>query len=207
MKEGSIAPGEGVDEEYDSIQQQISEINKKLEAHLEQQEKHFGCRLKYVGKDKNRFEIEVPEGAARRAKETHSLEGQRKGFKRYSTDETRQYLKEIQAAEDQRNNVLKDLLRRLFEKFSQEYSTWKCIIDCVATLDCLTALTVYGQNLSQFCFAEIVDSSDLPIIEIEDGYHPCMALVDDFIPNSVVLGGKTTAPLALLTGPNMGGKR
>lgn len=185
----------------------MSKINKKLEAYLAEQEKHFGCHLKYVGKDKNRFEIEVPESYTKRATDTHSLEGTKKGFKRYSTEETREYLKELQAAEEQRDNVLKDSLRALFEKFSQEYSTWKCIIDCVATLDCLTALTVYGQNLSQFCFAEIVDSSDLPIIEIEDGYHPCMALVDDFIPNSVVLGGKTTAPLALLTGPNMGGKR
>jgi len=38
-----------------------------------------------------------------------------------------------------------------------------------------------------------------------DGYHPCMKLSDDFIPNGITLGG-TNAPLALLTGPNMGGK-
>lgn len=32
-----------------------------------------------------------------------------------------------------------------------------------------------------------------------------MKLSDDFIPNGITLGG-TSAPLALLTGPNMGGK-
>lgn len=40
---------------------------------------------------------------------------------------------------------------------------------------------------------------------MEDGYHPCMKLSDDFIPNGITLGGES-APLALLTGPNMGGK-
>lgn len=183
----------------------MKEVNKQLDAHLADQEQHFGCRLKYVGKDKNRFEIEVPESSVKRANEDHQLEGQRKGFRRYSTEETRGFLKELMTAEERRNNVLKDLLRRLFEQFSQKYNTWKSINDCVAALDCLGSLAVYGQNLSEFCFPEIVATSDVPIIEIEDGFHPCMQTTDDFIPNGLVLGGKL-APLALLTGPNMGGK-
>ncbi len=40
---------------------------------------------------------------------------------------------------------------------------------------------------------------------MEDGYHPCMKLSDDFIPNGITLG-KSSPPVALLTGPNMGGK-
>lgn len=206
LTEGSIAPGKGVDEEFDSIEREIVDINKQLDGHLVDQEKIFGCRLKYVGKDKTRFEIEVPESAVKRATEDHQLEGQRKGFRRYSTDETRSYLKQLMACEEQRNNVLKDLLRRLFEKFSQEYDTWKCINDSVAALDCLSALAVYGQNLSEFCFPEIVTEAKSPVIEIEDGFHPCMQLTDDFIPNGITLGGGQKAALALLTGPNMGGK-
>lgn len=206
LAEGSIAPGKGVDEEFDAIERDIADINKELDAHLVDQEKVFGCRLKYVGKDKCRFEIEVPESSMKRATENHQLEGQRKGFRRYSTEETRAYLKQLLTAEEQRDNVLKDLLRRLFEKFSQEYDTWKCINDCVASLDCLSALAVYGQNLSEFCFPEIVASTGDPIIEIDNGFHPCMQLSDDFIPNGIVLGGGEVAPLALLTGPNMGGK-
>lgn len=206
MAEGAIAPGKGVDEEFDTIEREIADITKQLDKHLVDQEKVFGCRLKYVGKDKSRFEIEVPESCVKRATEDHQLEGQRKGFRRYSTDETRSYLKEIMNAEEQRDNVLKDLLRRLFEKFSQEYDTWKCVNDCVASLDCLSALAVYGQNLSEFCFPEIVAKTDVPIIEIENGFHPCMQLTDDFIPNGIVLGGSEMAAIALLTGPNMGGK-
>lgn len=173
---------------------------------MKEYEKYFGCRLQYVGKDKNRYEIEVPEERAKKAGDRFNLEGQRKGknpARRFSTTETRQLLKDLMQAEDQRNNVLKDLLRRMFEKFSQEYEVWKKVVDCVSILDCLTACTVYGQNQNQICFPEIVENNDGPILEIEDGYHPCMTLTDDFIPNGITLGGKTSAPLSLLTGPNM----
>lgn len=161
----------------------------------------------YVGNDKKRFEIEVPENSAKRADSRYLLEGQRKGAKpvrRFSTEETRQFLKDLIQAEEQRNTVLKGLMRRMFEKFSQEYSTWKMVTDCVSQLDCLTALAVYGQNQSNICFPDIVDNENGPVIEFENSYYPCMAFLDDFIPNSITLGGGTTAQLALLTGPNMG---
>lgn len=186
--------------------QQINEIDEWFKSYLKQQELFFGCRLQYVGRDKNRFEIEVPEKVVKKAGQEYHLEGQRKGknpARRFSTHETRQKLKELIAAEEEKSNVLKDLLRRMFERFSQEYEVWKKVVDCVSILDCLTAFTVYGQNENQICFPEIVEATDSgPIIEIEDGYHPCMTISEDFIPNSITLG-KTTAPMALLTGPNM----
>lgn len=195
-----------MDKEYDLTKKKIAEIEEELQACLKEYEKYFGCRLQYVGKDKNRYEIEVPEREAKKAGDKFTLEGQRKGknpARRFSTDETRQLLKDMMQAEEQRNNVLKDLLRRMFEKFSKEYDVWKKVVDCIGILDCLTAFTVYAQNQNQICFPEIVDNKDGPILEIEDGYHPCMNLTDDFIPNSITLGGKKSAPLALLTGPNM----
>lgn len=205
MKEGVIAPGKGVDSEYDASLKGIAEIEEELAVYLKEQEKFFGCRLQYVGKDKNRYEIEVPEDRVKKVDSRFNLEGQRKGknpARRYSTNETRQMLKDMQQAEEQRDNVLKDLLRRMFEKFSAEYNVWKKVTDCVAILDCLTAFTVYGQNQNRICFPEIVDNNDGPIIEIEDGVHPCIKLSEDFIPNGIVLGGQK-APLSLLTGPNM----
>lgn len=116
-------------------------------------------------------------------------------------------------AEAKRNDILKDIQRRMFEKFSKHYTMWKTCIELVATLDVLTALAVYGQNQNQeICFPEMLPSGETgPIIEIANGYHPCMKSTDDFIPNGMTLGNGGggdggSAPLALLTGPNMGGK-
>lgn len=207
-----MAPNEGVESDFDAAEKEIAKINADLAKYLQKQEKVFGCRLQYVGKDKNRYELEIPEKNAARADASYHLEGQRKGknpVRRFSTDETKHFLKLMMDAEAKRNDVLKDLQRRLFEKFSKHYTLWKTCIELVATLDVLTALAVYGQNQNQdICFPEILASNDDgPVIEIANGYHPCMKSTDDFIPNGLTLGERDgSAPLALLTGPNMGGK-
>lgn len=197
--------------EFDAITDEIKEIESQVAAYLITQEKYFGCRLQYVGNDKKRYELEVPESNSKKANERYSLEGQRKGAKpvrRFSTCETRQFLKSMLNAEDRRNHVLKDLQRRMFEKFSTHFGVWKACIDRIAIVDCLTSLAIYGQNQKQICFPEVLPFGDnvSPVIEIENGYHPCMVSSDDFIPNGIILGGDEKPALALLTGPNMGGK-
>lgn len=125
--------------------------------------------------------------------------------------------------EDRRNSILRDLTRRMFEKFSNEHQVWKKCVELVAALDVLTSMATYGNTQGHLCFPQIEDGADgvsykaslqryefyfvnfQPILEMEDGYHPCMKLSDDFIPNGITLGG-ALPPLALLTGPNMGGK-
>lgn len=113
----------------------------------------------------------------------------------------------MQQAEEERNNVLKDLSRRIFEKFSKHYSLWKQCVDCVAHLDVLGSLAEFAKNQNTICVPEILPASkdSPPIIDIDEGYHPCVS-ADSYIPNGLSLGGCATAPLAILTGPNMGGK-
>lgn len=114
----------------------------------------------------------------------------------------------MQAAEDERNTILKDLSRRIFEKFSNQYNLWKQCVDCVSEIDVLASLAEYArtQNTSM-CIPELVNSEtdEQAFIEIEEGYHPCVS-ADTYIPNGLTLGCKETPPLSLLTGPNMGGK-
>lgn len=93
-----MAPSKGVDKEFDAAEEQIADIKEELAQYLTKQEKFFGCRLNYVGNDKKRYEIEVPENHAKKADHRYSLEGQRKGAKpvrRFSTAETKQFLKVI----------------------------------------------------------------------------------------------------------------
>ncbi|XP_023303172.2 probable DNA mismatch repair protein Msh6 [Lucilia cuprina] len=205
---GVIAPESGVDEDYDRAEAKIKEINKKLQEYLVEQEKIFGCRINYFGSDKKRFQLEIPEARCRKVDSSYSLEGQKKGVaRRYTTEETRSFLKQMQAAEDERNTVLKDLSRRIFEKFSQHYDLWKQCVDCVAHIDVLASLAEYARTQQVICIPQLEDvvAGKQAFIEIEEGYHPCVS-ADTYIPNGVVLGCNGTAPLSILTGPNMGGK-
>ena len=207
---GVIAPENGVDEDYDNALLRIKQIEQQLQKYLVEQEKFFGCRITYFGSDKKRYQLEIPEPQARKANSKYALEGQKKGTKparRYTTEETRTFLKEMQMAEDERNTVLKDLSRRIFEKFSQYYDLWKQCVDCVANLDVLASLAEYARMQQVICIPEVEDPKQdkQAFIEIEEGYHPCISSVT-YIPNGIALGCNDTAPVSILTGPNMGGK-
>lgn len=207
-KDGVVAPQPGMDSDYDEVLQRIAEVEKRLKAYLIEQERHFGCRVIYFGSDKKRYQLEVPETHAHKATKSYALEGQVKGKKparRYTTTETKALLKDMQQAEDARNTLLKDLARRLFEKFSIHYEQWKQCIDCVATLDVLAGLAEYARQQLVICVPELVSAQSQPFIELEEGYHPC-ANPSTYIPNGLQLGTESEAPLSLLTGPNMGGK-
>lgn len=207
-KTGVIAPQAGMDAEYDAAMDSIGEVEKRLKTYLVEQERHFGCRITYFGSDKKRYQLDVPESHASKANKSYTLEGQTKGKKpsrRYTTAETRALLKDMQHAEDTRNMVLKDLARRLFEKFSNHYDQWKQCIDCVANLDVLGSLAEYAGQQMVICVPELVSDADQPFIQLEEGYHPC-ANASTYIPNGLELGTASEAPLSLLTGPNMGGK-
>ncbi|XP_058451962.1 probable DNA mismatch repair protein Msh6 [Malaya genurostris] len=208
LTDGVIAPEKGLDAEYDAVEQEINEIKEELEEYKCEQENYFGCRIAYHGTDKKRFQLEIPEESARKANSRYSLEGQRKGkngVKRFHTDETRDFLKRMMQAEDQRKKVLKDLARRIFEKFSSSYELWKACIDLTGTLDVLTALAEYARSEGNTCVPEILTDENDQILELEDGIHPCVSDTENYIPNGICLGSNE-ARLVLLTGPNMGGK-
>ncbi|ETN62362.1 DNA mismatch repair protein mut [Anopheles darlingi] len=213
LKSGVIAPERGVDSEYDTVEREIETLKTELEEYLAEQSKFFGCTVVYFGNDKKRYQLEVPEARAKKATSEYSLESQRagkNGVKRFHTEETRQFLRQMTQLEDKRKMVLKDLARRIFEKFSLEYSTWKGCVEMVATLDVLTSLAEYARSEGVCCVPELLanGSNGKPLIEIEEGIHPCIAseLMESFIPNGISIGGEGKASLVLLTGPNMGGK-
>lgn len=163
LKTGVVAPEAGVDAEYDECQKEITIINNELNVYLKEQEKYFGCRLNYFGNDKKRFQLEVPEHNAKRAGDDYILEGQKKGtkpVKRFYTDETRDLLKRMMNAEDQRSAVLKDIARRIFERFSNDYKLWKMCVDLTSILDVLTSLAIYAQNQNELCYPEIIDNTN-----------------------------------------------
>ena len=58
-------------------------------------------------------------------------------------------------------------------------------------LDCLVSLAVYSGSLEDSCLPDIVDTAgSAPVIEIEEGRHPCLDLGGDaYIPNDTRVGG------------------
>ena len=93
---------------------------------------------------------------------------------------------------------------QLYAAFDERYKDWLRVIRTVAELDCLLSLSKASASLGEpACRPEIVEA-DTAFVDFTELRHPC-ALVDNFIPNDLALGGDAKNVI-LLTGPNMAGK-
>ncbi|KAF5279807.1 hypothetical protein FQA39_LY18229 [Lamprigera yunnana] len=207
--EGKIIPQQGIDEEYDSAEQEIMDVQDESKAYLEKLEEMFRCKVNYFGTDKKRFQIEVPDHKTHLVTSEFQMEGSRKGTKpckRYSTATSRQILANMIRAETKRNKIVQDLNRRIFEKFSDSRQNWEQVTHCLSMLDVLCSFAEYAHTGLQYvCFPKILPFQNEAFVDVDNGVHPCTVLVD-FVPNSTQLGIKHKSKLMLLTGPNMGGK-
>ncbi|XP_003742162.1 DNA mismatch repair protein Msh6 [Galendromus occidentalis] len=216
LKDGKIVPAPGVDEEFDEAQRRVAEVKDSLDEHLQQQMKHFGTsKISYTGTGRTAYQIEVPESVAGKATEDHTLEGHKKGFKRYYTRRGKSLCDEMIKAEEMRDAVSKDLMRRIFHAFDEKRPLWKKVIECLSNLDCLMSLALYGNNAGgSVCRPKINHESQKAIIRIVNGCHPCLLkklgedklIANDFTLGTVEEGRCDGSSVALLTGPNMGGK-
>ncbi|XP_057339298.1 probable DNA mismatch repair protein Msh6 [Microplitis mediator] len=203
LKQGCIIPKKGMDAEYDKVIAELAQVKKDADDYLRSQSRYFGVEVKYTGTKKNAFQIEVPESRTNKITDRYELQSQRKGFKRYWTAETKEILRRLTEAEEQREKVLKDSDRRTFAKFSEHYDMWATAVYKVAVLDVLISLAQYARS-GDMCVPEINDTNEV-MIDIKDGKHPFITS-DNFVPNDTSLASNGYGPLVILTGPNMGGK-
>ena len=134
----------------------------------------------------------------KKAGEEYTLASGTKKLKRYTTEETRDFLVRQQAGEACKEAALQDIQRKMFFQFSNHATILRKAIGCISLLDGLLSLAGYSASLETSCFPQIlVDASQS--IDIQEGSHPCLDLKGEaFIPNNTLLGGERT--LVILTG-------
>ena len=65
----------------------MKEIDRKAETLRKDECRFFGVDVKFWGSGPNMWQLEVPEAKASKAKGDHTYTSQRKGFKRFITEE------------------------------------------------------------------------------------------------------------------------
>ena len=136
----------------------------------------------------------------------YEFKSMKKGFKRYFTETIKGHVADLEVAESNRNAIRADYMRRVFHNFGKLQPLWERVLLTMSTIDCLLSLTTVSQ-LPGYCRPEVQEAQGVPVLDLDDGRHPCVEISNDnFIPNSVQLGGEERGNLLLLSGPNMGGK-
>ena len=193
-KEGKIIPRAGVDTEYDDSIAEIDKIARQAEQYLAEQRSRFGgVKVAFVGADKKRFQLEIPDSGSGKIDSGYELQGQRKGFRRFHTERSKDFLARTLRAEQARDSALKDIARRIFEQFDSSRSLWSSAAECLAVLDVLGAMATYSNSGGVMCTPEFVPAAAgvAPFLSMLQGSHPCYASScsgAEFIPNDVHIG-------------------
>ncbi|KAI0822933.1 DNA mismatch repair protein Msh6 [Trametes gibbosa] len=207
-----LVPEDGKDEVYDGVMEEINELEEELKSELKKMRKQTGLDLTYWHSAQGTKEIYLVQlqGKERdKAPKQWALNGSTKNAKRYIVPALQATIRKLKEARENRNTAVKEFKNRLYAEFDVDRSVWLRAIRVLAELDCLFSLAKSSSALGEpACRPNLVEG-DAAFIEFEALRHPALcgsgSLKGDFIPNDVKLGGDL-GKIALLTGPNMGGK-
>ncbi|KAI0049216.1 DNA mismatch repair protein Msh6 [Auriscalpium vulgare] len=204
-----LLPVEGKDEVYDAIAEEIRGLEEELDDELKKMAKKTKLALTYwhsATGNKDIYVVQTKAGADNIPDQWVKVGGT-KAATRWRVPALAATIRSLKEARERRNVSVKSFKFRLFDEFDKDRGVWLRAIRVMAELDCLLSLAKSSNALGEPCCRPQFVEGDEAFVDFEELRHPAMALrtKTDFIPNDVKLGNGV-GRIALLTGPNMGGK-
>ncbi|KAG2424293.1 hypothetical protein HXX76_014671 [Chlamydomonas incerta] len=222
---GRAVPEQGVDEAYDAAMEGMEAAERRLQEHLKELRSRLNCReLAYVSVNKDSHLLEVPEALANELGGEFHLCGNRKGYKRFTSNRLKELVGAREEAAEAKETALSSILARLVVKFVAHKALWVGLVEALADCDALMSLAAHamappdGGPMCRPCLVPPRRDSSGPgaVFDAVALRHPAGVSGRNngaFVPNDVRLGGSAAAaggeaapPFILLSGPNMGGK-
>ncbi len=198
----------GVSPELDELRE-ISTDSRKVIARMEARERErtgIGS-LKVKHNNVFGFYIEVSKANLANVPDDYDRKQTLVNAERYITPELKEYERKVFEAENRIESLERSLFDQVRQAVAAEAARVKQAASAVAELDVLQGLALTAAE-SSYVKPEITDSGEIQIVA---GRHPVIERLSEedgaerFIPNDVYLNGSDHL-LALITGPNMGGK-
>jgi len=205
IKKGEFTPTPGHDAVVDAANEAVDTARAAAKAHLAALRRDTGCAaLAFL--PGNLAVVTAPPSFCAPPSWTKTRSNKKET--QYSVSEVVSLAEAVDEAVARRANALDSAFVRLLPYFEGEIDRWQEAVAGTATLDALLSLAersaapdATGQPLTR---AELVSSTEAPVLTIVEGRHPLVAESRAYVPNSLSFDGG--ASILLLTGPNMGGK-
>jgi len=133
-----------------------------------------------LSKSDYRYQLEVPISKttgsnSNRIPSDWNTKSQKKTHRRYWTPVIESLFEQLQHAENRMAIAQKDTMRRIFERFDSNITTWTLGVNCMSILDALLSLALVSSN-PEYCWPVMVQKTRemKPFIHIENGRHPML---------------------------------
>lgn len=203
---GILVPEPGVEEDFDSSQEDVEKLQGDLSDLLKRVRRELGSTaICYRDNGKEIYQLEVPIKVKGIPKNWDQMSAT-KQVKRYYFPELRVLIRKLQEAQETHSQIVKEVAGRFYARFDENYKTWLAAVKIIAQLDCLISLAKASASLGQPSCRPVFVDDERSVLEFGELRHPCLlSSVEDFIPNDVKLGGDQPN-IDLLTGANAAGK-
>ncbi|VDB88830.1 unnamed protein product [Peniophora sp. CBMAI 1063] len=202
-----LIPVEGKDDEFDANKEEIDELESQLAKELRKLTKSTGLSLSYWHSAQGQKDIyQVETKAGEKVPREWTKSGGTKAKSRYNVPALATLIRSLKEARERKTAIVKNFKFRVFAEFDEDRGSWLRAVRVLAELDCLLGLARASIALEEpACRPTFVE--DESVLQFEQLRHPVLAekYSGGFIPNDIGLGG-ARGRIALLTGPNMGGK-
>ena len=200
----------GVFEDIDNIDNEVLEVENKLNDVLKSIRKEVGCKdINYVHIQSVRYQIAIPVRYTQDLDDRFTLQSNTKTVYRYYTPEVKELIRELEDVENERQKLRSGSQKRFIDDFSKYSGQWDGLVDAIADIDCITSLaeTSLRWKAGGICRPTIVDINSeeahgQAMLKLKQMRHPCLA-TNNIIPNDADIHDKF---VLLITGPNASGK-
>lgn len=138
------------------------------------------------------------------------LASETKAVRRYYTREIKSLVRKHVEASEAFEIATKSVARDIVRQFDEHYDMWSEVIRTMAEVDALMGIARASRDsgCGPMCRPTILPNKHpYPVFDAEQLRHPILAAMSSsFVPNDVALGGEEHPQIAVLTGPNTGGK-
>lgn len=199
---------EGIDEEYDDLNQQVLDLERTLDDLLKEYQTRFSSRkICYKDQGKEILTLECPMEIVKKIPKNWTQTSATKYVKRYYSPELQKLANRMLELKELQKESQKKIIKTLYLKFLKHESLWKSTIDSVSVIDCLYSLSVSSKNLGYPSCKPTIEFSSENFIEFEELRHPyTTATRKSFIPNDISLNINNEKKMTILTGSNSSGK-
>lgn len=199
-----VVPSSGVDADFDSLQNALTELESQLAVELKKLRDEFGLReIVYKDLGKEIYLIELPNRLVSKVPDLWMQMGLTSKVKRYWLPSVKKLARQLMEQREIHKVVCALLRTNLYRQFSQDFEIYKKAVDAVSIADAIVALTRVLELLGSPASRPKFVDNDIGHLRFENLTNPMHTR--DFIPNDVELGGETPR-IGLLTGANAAGK-
>ncbi|EPB93010.1 hypothetical protein HMPREF1544_00084 [Mucor circinelloides 1006PhL] len=206
QKTKTMIPKNGTNQEWDSINQGIKDLEAQFVSHLQVVKKELKCStVVYRDMGKDIYQMEVPKGI--KVPQSWIQISTTSKVTRYWDKTVKNLVNSYKEQLETKNAFVKKFVLEVYATFDESYTMWLSAVQSIAELDALMGLAKGSMNMGEPACRPVLLDQEKSIVEFEELRHPCVVpgVATDFIPNDVGLGGNE-ASVIVLTGPNMGGK-